>query len=572
MQSFKGTDINIFSVDNRNFERDLAANNRFTSWPIVYILYDSRCVYIGETTTLLNRFLTHNQTEDKKRLINRLVVSSDYFNKSVTLQLEAYLIKLFSGDGRLRVLNLNWGMSNHRYFNQSNYEHVFPDVWSALLEKNIAANTVKEINNSDLFKYSPYKTLNADQQSAIVELLEGLKENRATVFIKGGAGTGKTILAIYVMKMLCTPLNNVSLTELDDSFSRVVYPLIIEIQKRFKDPASEIALVVPMTSLRGTLRKVFRSIENLSGKMVIGPTDLQHKKYALLIIDEAHRLKKRKNITNYKSHDNVNKALKFPSNSTEYDGDELDWILKQSKSRIFFYDGKQSIRPSDIADEKFGSILNQEATLQLELKSQVRSLGGDLYTSFVDDLLHGNLEPGQQFRSDHYEIAMVDTIAELKKKIEKLDSKLGLSRLAAGFAWEWKSKPRHKRHLYDIELEGISLRWNSTNKDWINSANAIQEVGCIHTTQGYDLNYIGIIFGEEIGYDPIKKEIIVRKEKYMDQNGRNGTDLEDLKSYIINIYQTLLLRGIKGTFIYCCDPYLKDYFKQHVQSSVNNRL
>ena len=101
--------------------------------------------------------------------------------------------------------------------------------------------------------------------------------------------------------------------------------------------------------------------------------------------------------------------------------------------------------------------------------------------------------------------------------------------------------------------------------DFINSANAINEVGCIHTTQGYDLNYAGIIFGNEISYDPLSNEIIILKENYFDRNGKLSiVDPEELKAFIINIYKTILLRGIKGTYVYVCDKALRQYFQMHI--------
>jgi len=130
----------------------------------------------------------------------------------------------------------------------------------------------------------------------------------------------------------------------------------------------------------------------------------------------------------------------------------------------------------------------------------------------------------------------------------------------------------------------LKLIWNSTARDWVNSPNAINEVGCIHTVQGYDLNYVGVIVGPEFYYDSLKKKFGVNKEKYFDTNGRNGiTDPNELERYIINIYKTLLTRGIKGTYIYIVDENLRNYFKdivgkeleidikQNIQESYNRK-
>ena len=90
-------------------------------------------------------------------------------------------------------------------------------------------------------------------------------------------------------------------------------------------------------------------------------------------------------------------------------------------------------------------------------------------------------------------------------------------------------------------------------------------MGCIHTTQAYDLNYAGVIFGNEISYDKETDEIVIRKENYFDRNGQVGiADIKDLKAFILNIYKTIMLRGIKGTYIYVCDKNLREYFAEHI--------
>ena len=109
------------------------------------------------------------------------------------------------------------------------------------------------------------------------------------------------------------------------------------------------------------------------------------------------------------------------------------------------------------------------------------------------------------------------------------------------------------------------MQWNSKSDDWVNSENSVEEVGCIHTTQGYDLNYAGIIFGNEIGYDKGKNEIVIYKEKYFDNNGKRSIDSPNLlKAFVINIYKTILQRGIKGTYVYACDKTLHKYLSTFV--------
>ena len=148
-------------------------------------------------------------------------------------------------------------------------------------------------------------------------------------------------------------------------------------------------------------------------------------------------------------------------------------------------------------------------------------------------------------------------------ELESKEKKFGLCRMMAGYGWKWISRNSDKP---DAIIDNIGLTWNRVPHDWINSTTKLTEIGCIHTTQGYDLNYAGVILGNEIKYNKILQEITIDKSQYYDAKGMVGiTDIEVLKEYIINIYKTLLYRGIKGVYIYVCDDNLREYFKEYIQ-------
>src|SRR3546814_8689268 len=124
---------------------------------------------------------------------------------------------------------------------------------------------------------------------------------------------------------------------------------------------------------------------------------------------------------------------------------------------------------------------------------------------------------------------LFNRIREMIGEIKAKEKDHGLARLVAGYAWPWISK--NDKTALDIRIDGVELRWNSVSNDWLNSSNALEEVGCIHTVQGYDINYTGVIFGEEISYDPKKRAIVIRKENYHDRNGKQTiTDPAELKT------------------------------------------
>lgn len=532
-------------------------------WPVVYILSDWKTyeAYVGETTDTYARMGTHLKHKTKKKLTSVHLISSNRFNKSATLDIESNLIKYLSGDGQFKLLNGNLGLANHNYYQKREvYWDIFETVWDKLRSYGIARHSISHINNSDLFKYSPYKTLTKDQIDGLREILQCILEDKLeNVIIEGGAGTGKTILAVFLFKLLATDhrgLNFAEFREKEEAFSQ----LVEDIKAKYPNP--KMGLVVPMSSFRNTLKKVFKNIKGLKSSMVIGPADVTKEKFDILLVDESHRLRKRNSIGAYIGA--FNKAAERLGLDPAI-SNELEWVVRQSDKTILFYDEGQSVKPSDVDQARFEALKQHPATAIRQLKSQFRVRGGNNYVDFIDGMLKRTL-PGSAalFQSRDYEFLLFDSIADLRQEIRARDKEGGLARMIAGYSWEWISKKDDMGELKDIEIEGIHLRWNSTASDWINSENAVEEVGCIHTTQGYDLNYAGIIFGREITYDKDKDEIVIVKDNYFDPTGRRADSPEQLKQYIINIYKTVMLRGIKGTYVYAYDNALRDYLAQFI--------
>jgi uncharacterized protein len=530
-------------------------------WPLVYLLTDSEkdIAYVGETTDVISRLQSHRRNKTKQKLIQVHLITSELFNKSATLDIESNLIKYLSADQKFELLNGNIGISNHNYFQkQEVYWDLFQDTWNKLQAKGIVQHSLNHINNSDLFKYSPYKSLTREQQQGLCDIMSSLIYDDAKHFlIEGGAGTGKTVLAIFLFKILSGELGDLQFKEFGD-YEQNFIDLAQQIKKRFPNP--KIALVVPMSSFRKTLQKVFKGIKGLSPKMVIGPAEITKQNYDIVLVDEAHRLRKRVNLGSYfGSFDKASKSLGLDPNESN----ELEWVILQSKHALFFYDKNQSIKPSDIDADRFEALREHKQTKELKLNSQIRVKAGSTYTQFVHEILNTRIKKQELKVFKDYELKIFGSIHDLIAEIKAKDHIYGLSRLVAGYAWNWKSKKNP--NAYDIEIEDIKLRWNSTNADWINSSNALEEVGCIHTTQGYDLNYTGIIFGPEITYNPLTHLIEIRVDNYKDRNGKVSLKSEArLKEYIKNIYYTLMMRGVKGTYIYACDPYLASYLSKHI--------
>lgn len=108
--------------------------------------------------------------------------------------------------------------------------------------------------------------------------------------------------------------------------------------------------------------------------------------------------------------------------------------------------------------------------------------------------------------------------------------------------------------------------WNHCTEGWVHTPEAIDEVGCIHSIQGYDLNYAFVILGNDIGYDKTTGKIIVHPENYYDKNGKRTAGYDELLEYITNVYYVLMTRGIKGTYLYVCDDDLREYLSQYIET------
>lgn len=534
-------------------------------WPLVYFIEskEERLAYVGESTNFSQRVKDHLNNPERAKLRTISIISSDKFNKSATLDIESRLIQYITAEGRYTLQNGNYGLINHRYYQQDIYKDLFIEIWSKLQEKKIVAKSLREIEDSELFKYSPYKALNEDQYNSVLEIMKALSDVASSkIMVSGSAGTGKTILATYLIKLLMSEPDRDTAQELNEDEAR---ELNLIRKFRGKYPKPRIALVIAMTSLRESLQQVFRRIPGLKATMVISPSDAvkAREKFNLLIVDEAHRLRQYRNIGWMGAFKKNNEKLGLGP-----DGTELDWLVKCSEHQIFFYDAAQSVKPSDIDQRRFDDFFSS-STVKVELKSQMRVLGGNNYIQFVDEIL-SRPRPGTfHFSDKNFELLLFDSMRDLYHEIEKREEKWGLCRMVAGYAWPWKTNSSTEdasgNEIFDIELDGLKFRWNSVATDWIHSQNAFHEIGCIHTVQGYDLNYVGVIFGKEIDFDPETNRIEINPLAYHDKNGKKGVDdPQVLKEYIINIYKTLLFRGIKGAFVYACNPRLRRYLQTHI--------
>lgn len=242
---------------------------------------------------------------------------------------------------------------------------------------------------------------------------------------------------------------------------------------------------------------------------------------------------------------------------------KLDWILAKSRHQIILLDAAQGVRPADLPTELLSGLVadTRASRRHSQLRTQMRVKAGSDFVSYVRWILDPHPLSYPRVRQDfgEYDSRSFDSVAHMRDQIFQRNAEVGLSRMIAGFAWPWKSKKN--RNEFDIEIGETRLRWNSVIADWIASSKALEEVGSIHTVQGYDLNYVGVILGLDLRFDPERRRLFIDRNSYFDKKGKENNPVlgrkysdDDLLRFITQIYAVLMTRGICGTYVHACDP------------------
>lgn len=514
----------------------------FSSKCLVYLIHNSKEVYIGQTSNLSGRLdNTHHSVEyfTGKKPNKSLILSSNFFNKSAVYDIETRMISYIDADTKMTVVNKNFHQKSHDYFDKNKTDIIFDEVWKSLKKdkKIINESQLDILINSAMYKLSPFKSLGLQQLEVLDKAISHISDQSSksikisrqkskTLIIEGAAGTGKTLVAI-----------------------RMIFELFKE--NALKD--KKIAICCTQPPIRKVLKSRLKAIgigSNLAE--VINPKKLLNHQYDLVIIDEAHRLRQ------------WNGGQKrFLKDYLKEGETELMLARKKSKHLILFYDKEQNVLPVDIG--KLEKSLGSEKPKFLRLEAQYRVMGAgenSNYIRFIKSLLQiSNTEPKREDLGK-YDIKIFNSLKELHKEISEKEKVYKLCRLGAGYYVKWH---KNSAEIFDFkEAEGCDFNWNEPGEGWAEKSHVLKnQIGSIHTLQGVDLNYAGIILGDEIYLDPNDKRIKVRKENYYDQMGKafKGVDKspDELSDLIKNIYYVLLTRGIRGTYLYIKDENLRNY-------------
>jgi len=378
-----------------------------------------------------------------------------------------------------------------------------------------------------------------DQKLVYETALKLAKESTATnknvLIVRGGPGTGKSVVAINLLTEL-TNRKNVTQYVTRNSAPREVY---------------QIKLSGKFTKTR------IASLFSSSGSFY----DLEPNTFDSLIVDEAHRLNSKSGLFSHLGDNQVKE------------------IIDAAKLSIFFIDEDQRVTLKDIGEEseiiKWASELNATVKI-LELPSQFRCNGSDGYLAWLDDVLQIRETANETLNEIDYDFRMMDSPSLIHEEIIKKNMVNNKSRMLAGYCWKWISK--NKSVLKDIVIDDYSATWNLNQhgQAWIIHPDSVSEVGCIHTCQGLELDYVGVIIGPDL---------VVRDGNIITDASKRASTDKSISGYkkmfkedpirakstadmiIKNTYRTLMTRGMKGCYVYCADLETQEYFKNNLRAA-----
>jgi len=370
-------------------------------------------------------------------------------------------------------------------------------------------------------------------ENALALARQSNSKNKNVLIVEGGPGTGKSVVAINLLVKL-TSLQMVSMYVSKNAAPRAVYE----------------------NKLTGSFRKT--DISNLfkgSGAF----TESKNNIYDVLIVDEAHRL---------------NEKSGLYSNLGE---NQIKEIIASSKFSVFFIDEDQKIHLNDIGEKKEIQMWADKMgvnTHYMTLSSQFRCGGSDGYLAWLDDVLQIRETANDSIKDLNYDFRIFDDPTELKKEILEKNKLNNKARMVAGYCWEWASKKNGA--LYDVVIPEYSfkMRWNLTTDGslWIIAPESVNEIGCIHTCQGLEVDYIGVIVGDDLAIENgsligkpdkrAKSDMSVRGYKSL--LAKDPGAVITLDKIIKNTYRTLMTRGMKGCYVFFTNPEVKKYFKERL--------
>lgn len=374
-----------------------------------------------------------------------------------------------------------------------------------------------------------------DEQRVAYELIlsNALNPKQKTVMIvEGGPGTGKSVISMNVFGKLIQSGKNAKFVAPNQAFREVMLETLAR---------QRVANKVRLKSLFSGSSSFWDSHQDF---------------YDVLVVDEAHRLK---NHTQYM-----------------YRGkNQVDDVIRSARVSILFVDDGQQIRPSDIgstAEIKRIAAIYDAHVIQLKLQAQFRCAGAEGFINWITDVLQieqtGNFDGWDE---SAFEFKLCDTPQQVYDYVSDRSHEGYKSRMLAGYAWEWTSTNNTHGQIADVRIDEhqFAMPWNQrTNSSlWALQETGLNQVGCIHTSQGLEFDYVGILIGHDLVFDPKTLKVKANRAEYYDTSGMAGLSNrpEELNRLIKNIYKVLCSRGMKGCSIFVRDEHLRNHFKSRLE-------
>jgi DUF2075 family protein len=402
--------------------------------------------------------------------------------------------------------------------------------------KKLLEHTSAMINKQQIFN------LIDDQIAAYNSIMHKAKklsqtDTKSLVIVKGGPGTGKSVIALEVMGELMRQGKTVFHATGSSAFTNTLRKLVGSRAQR--------------------LFKFFNSFNATK------PDSIE-----VLICDEAHRVRKTSNSRYTRKEDRSN----LP---------QIDELLRVAKLNIFFIDENQIVRPEEIgsielikeAARRFG--IQDGHIAEFELKTQFRCSGSDAYLQWLDKVL--GIRDSEDFSFDaRMEFKIFSNPTEMMAEIRKRNAeKKNSARIVAGFCWPWSAPNLDGSLVNDVRIGDFAMPWErkDTFWKWATDDSGMEQVGTVYTAQGFEFDYIGVIFGNDLIYDWDKNQWRSVSENSNDtQVKRNNPDLA---RHLQNVYRVLMSRAHRGVYVYFMDKETERYFRSalpELDGSVSNPI
>lgn len=377
-------------------------------------------------------------------------------------------------------------------------------------------------------------------EKAINMAEEALRTNEKHVLIvQGGPGTGKSVIAIQLFAKLYQKGIVTHYTTMNSAPRNVFF-------EELKN-----------TENQEYIRSLFKgayAYYNASTNQV-----------PIILVDEAHRLKQ---------NTYVGKVV---------GNNQIREIINAANFSVFFIDEDQIVTDNDIGSveeiKRCCKINNvkEENIKEMELVSQFRCNGSDGYLAWLDDILEIRKTANKTLDTNQYDFKVVDTPDELDRLIKERNQD-NKSRLVSGYYKEWVSKEDLTKFDF-ILSKTFKKKWNMNKKGkpWAIRKNSIDEIGCIHTCQGLEFDYVGVIIGTDLRYENGKIVTDLNKNASTDRTAlvhtkalykKDPEEANKIANKIIkNTYKVLMTRGLKGCYIYCEDKPLAEYIKNRLSGN-----